>query len=947
LTVLFFNAQSLCGKLADLHDFVYSRPNVPIVVGVVETWLNNVMPDCCINVPGFVILRFDRPTHGGGIMLLVKENYNIVDSKCLTFGSIQVLYADIECELSVNNVVRFVCVYRPPNSDMTSSLSFLKALESNIAPFNCNKPVIVMGDFNLTKIDWSVPCPTVNHTTADVKLILFSQRSGFKQVVTLPTHDHNITDLVFVSHDNLIVSVDVDIPFSTSDHSSIEFQMVNNTPKAGTCTHDSLNCSTLPAVDKLDFDNIDHAGFAAELLHTDWPSIFSEDFSIDYAWEQFSKRIMSLVAKFTPIKVSFIPSGNTRFPFDIQRLIRMKKASWSTYKKFRRESDKKIFRNLAKLVRNRINTFRKEREERILRSASVKKFYAYVAEHMNVTSHMGPLRDHHGKPIISDFDKAEAFNHFFHSVFTIDDNNMPDFTRRTAANMDMPVFAPEEVRAVLLEAKNSNACGPDGCSSKFLKFFPELCVPLCKLFNMSMRQQAVPQAWKLANVVPIYKGKGSKLDVTNYRPISLTNVFCKLMEKLVRKRIVKYLDTNELISVSQSGFRSGRSTLSQLLLSHFKLIDGVNNRSCIDGVYTDLSKAFDSISHKKLLLKLHAYGVNLNVCKWIEHFLSDRRQRVIINDCVSGWLGCTSGVPQGSVLGPILFLVYINDLPDCVKYSDIFLYADDAKILKCINCMLDCIHFQIDIDAIVAWCVSWQLKLNVSKCLFIRYGLVDRPLLDYMMSGALLKKVDVTNDLGVMFDTKLSFSTHCNSVANKGFMRANMLLKCFHTRDYDLQIKLFNTFVRPVLEYNSPVWSPHLVKDIAIIERVQKYFTKNLRGLRKIPYLQRLTILGQPTLQSRRTRADLIYLFKILNGYVDNNLKKFFVQSLNVSTCEMTLRGHANKLFIPKPRTDLIKFNFVYRVSKCWNSLPSLVCDTNSLAIFKSRLADYLMHNNV
>ena len=208
------------------------------------------------------------------------------------------------------------------------------------------------------------------------------------------------------------------------------------------------------------------------------------------------------------------------------------------------------------------------------------------------------------------------------------------------------------------------------------------------------------------------------------------------MEKLVRKSIVEHLEANNLISAFQSGFRSGRSTLFQLLLSQCKLVDGCNNRSSIEGVYTDLSKAFDSISHAKLLVNLYAYGISPYVCKWIESFLCNRRQRVIINDTVSGWLDCSSAwVPQGSILGPILFLLYINDLPDYIQYSEIFLYADDTKIFKRIHCMLDCINFQCDIDAIVAWCVAWQLTLNVSKCLFIRYGLVDRPLLDYYKSG--------------------------------------------------------------------------------------------------------------------------------------------------------------------------------------------------------------------
>jgi hypothetical protein len=359
-------------------------------------------------------------------------------------------------------------------------------------------------------------------------------------------------------------------------------------------------------------------------------------------------------------------------------------------------------------------------------------------------------------------------------------------------------------------------------------------------------------------------------------------------------------------------------------------------------VYTDLSKAFDSISHRKLLIKLRDYGIHPSVCNWIEHFLSDRNQRVIINGSVSGWLNCTSGVPQGSVLGPLLFLLYINDLPDCVKHSQIYLYADDAKIFKSVTCRLDCFLLQQDIDAIVAWCSYWQLKLNISKCLYMRFGLVDRPYMEYNMSGIALRNVASTPDLGVIFDSKLSFSQHCNSVANNGFKRAHMLLRCFYTRDRKLLMKLFNTFVLPVLEYNSPVWSPHLAKDIAILERVQKFFTKSLLGLRDIPYKQRLAILHQPSLKMRRTRADLIYLYKILHGFVDSNLKSFFRPVSSIVTSDMNLRGHSQTLYLHKPRIDILKFCFAYRVAKYWNSLPADVCDSNSLSIFKCRLTNYL-----
>jgi hypothetical protein len=508
--------------------------------------------------------------------------------------------------------------------------------------------------------------------------------------------------------------------------------------------------------------------------------------------------------------------------------------------------------------------------------------------------------------------------------------------------MSLPVFSSDEVRHALLSSKNSSSCGPDGCPAKLLKLFPELCVPLTNIFNMSVQQQAIPDAWKLANVVPIYKGKGSKLDVTNYRPISLTNVFCKLMESLIRKKVVDFLDTNNLISESQSGFRSCRSTLSQLLLSKSLLVDAINDRACIDGVYTDLSKAFDSISHKKLILKLRAYGIHPNVCAWTENFLSNRKQRVIINDHMSTWLPCNSGVPQGSVLSSLLFIIYFNDLPDIIQHSKVFLYADDAKILRRIDCRMDCLLFQQDLDALAAWCSTWQLKLNISKCIHIRYGLAERPRFDYHISGILLPSSLSCKDLGVLFDSKLTFSEHCSTIINRGFARANMLLKCFHSRDRNLQINLFNTFVRPILEYNSPVWSPHLNKDINAIERVQKFFTKRLRGLKSLPYEKRLTVLKQPSLKTRRARADLILLYKILHGLVDHNLKKFFLFVSNVLTCVHNLRGHAFKLIAPKPRTDVLKFNFIYRVIMLWNVLPSNICEASSLFTFKNRLDEHL-----
>ena len=323
--------------------------------------------------------------------------------------------------------------------------------------------------------------------------------------------------------------------------------------------------------------------------------------------------------------------------------------------------------------------------------------------------------------------------------------------------MPTPIFSVTDTRKSLSVSSTSISCGPDGVPPLHLKKFPELCSPLCNLFNMSLQQGYVPKTWKTENIVPIYKGKGSTLEVNNYRPISLTNVFCKTLERLIRCSIVSHLEFEKLLSPCQSGFRSGLSTLTQLTHDQLLINNNINQLRCVDGAYTDLSKAFDTISHKKLLLKLQAYGIQGSLLKWIESFLSDRSQSVVINSTLSGHKPCISGVPQGSVLSPLLFIIiFINDLPDCIKNSTILLYADDAKLLKPITCRLVCFLLQQDLDAFAAWCLTWQDQLNISKCLWTRFVLAHKPI---------ITQVTTTNDLSVTFDSKLNFSSHCHRVA--------------------------------------------------------------------------------------------------------------------------------------------------------------------------------------
>ena len=644
---------------------------------------------------------------------------------------------------------------------------------------------------------------------------------------------------------------------------------------------------------------------------------------------------MSLIIKYTPTKRINCTHRVASLPANIMRLINLKQSAWRQYKKHKSISNKKIFYRLAKTVKNSIFAYRKVKEENILLSGSIKKFYNYARSRMGPLTSIGPIKDTNGLLVENDLDKAELFNDFFHSVYISDDDNAPPFENRTNVIMPTPTFTRADVKRALSESKNSSSCGPDGCPPLLLKKFPELCEPLCDIFNMSLVQGYVPAAWKVAHVTPIYKGKGSVLDITNYRPISLTNVFCKTLERLIRGKIMSHLESNNLLSTAQSGFRTKHSALTQLTNAQAFISNNLNKLNCVDGVYTDLSKAFDTISHKKLILKLQAYGIQGPLLNWIKSFLTDRKQSVHINSALSSFKTCISGVPQGSVLSPIIFILYINDLPDCIKHSQIFLYADDAKLLKSITCRLDCILLEQDLDAVVAWCLTWQLSLNITKCLYIRFGLANKPQFNYSLSGIVLSHVQSVNDLGIVFDSKCDFSLQCHKMAAKGFARVNVLLRSFYTKDRSLQCKLYTTFVRPILEYNSPIWSPHLNKNILILERVQKYVTKNLKGLSNKTYKERLAILQLHTLECRRNYYDLVFLYKILHGSNDR-LKSLFPPS--VLNTNMTLRRHSLQLYIPKPRSDIVKFSFCNRVSNLWNSLPAFICNASSISVFKKLL---------
>ena len=468
----------------------------------------------------------------------------------------------------------------------------------------------------------------------------------------------------------------------------------------------------------------------------------------------------------------------------------------------------------------------------------------------------------------SDDQAAQELKAFFKSVFVIEDSKeMPEFTDRTKNGSTLSEFSvtPEEVCRKLEGLKSDKSPGPDSLHPAMLKKLAGvLCTPLATLFNLSLKSGQLPDDWKCANVTAIHK-KGNRSDVGNYRPVSLTSVPCKIMESLIRSQMLDFLDSQAQLAHEQHGFTHGRSCLTNLLESLEEWTRSLDDGFGLDIVFLDYQKAFDTVPHKRLIKKLRSYGINGNLLKWIEEFLIGRKMRVVLNESVTDWEKVLSGVPQGSVLGPLLFLLYVNDIPEVVKCS-VRMFADDTKIWQVIRDEKDCLKLQEDLQSLEAWSEKWLLRFNAAKCKIMHMGRDSGAKYHLYDSNELkeLKITEVERDLGILVSKHLRWGEQCGKAAGKAMSVLGMIRRTFEMLDEKGFILLYNTYVRPHLEYCVQAWSPYLKKDIECLEKIQRRATKMIFGYSKLTYNERLKRLKLFTLEQRRERGNLIEVFKIL-----------------------------------------------------------------------------------
>ena len=424
------------------------------------------------------------------------------------------------------------------------------------------------------------------------------------------------------------------------------------------------------------------------------------------------------------------------------------------------------------------------------------------------------------------------------------------------------------------------------------------------------------------------------LETINYRPVSLTAVLSKVLESIIRDHLLEHMTVNGLFADEQHGFVPGRSCTTQLLLAIEDWTEKLENGEPVDVIYLDFRKAFDSVPHQRLINKLRSYGLGQNLTSWIANFLTGRTQRVIVEGTYSEWTAVESGIPQGTVLGPILFVLFINDLPDSVR-SSCLLFADDAKIYTTVGECSGSNQIQHDLDELDKWANKWQMAFNSTKCKSLHLG-NNNIKHQYSMCNTTLAQTTAERDLGVNIDDSLKFHKHTSAVVNKANQIMAVIRKSFEHLDRTTIPLLYKTLVRPHLEYGNAIWGPHFTLDQKAVERVQRRATRLIPSIRDLPYEERLRELDLPSLAYRRRRGDMIQTYKIINGIDRLDKSKLFTPSPSTTT-----RGHRNKLYHPHAHKQVRRHSFSFRVLPDWNSLPPKVIESDTLNAFKRQLDDH------
>lgn len=898
------------------------------IIAITETWLNRTVLDSEILPPHFCIHRKDREetradTRGGGLLLAIDCSLPS-RRRCDLEPSCEILVAELTPSRRAK--LALVLCYRPPGSDRAS---FFQCFEQTL--FHVSREfsyVCVLGDFNLPHIDWNEPITCLN--AVDNAFIHIVYSFSLSQLNLAPSNDHNnVLDLVFCNSPDLINDLCNLESVFPSDHNVLSFTLsvaIANRPRLARNVYNfkRANIEQLQHI-------VAYSGVLESMLNCT---------NVDSMYDNWQDTVTLAIDTCVP-KVQIRNSRDPPwFDSEARHIVNRKHTAWRRAKSQNTEATWSRYRR----IRNETRILLKAKHNSYIASLdqickdNPKRFWSFFRS--KTKSHALPTVLMDGdRELTSPLEKANLFNEYFCSVFTQPDlDALPVITDPTEVLIPDPTFTADHVMSVLKNLDVNTAFALGDLSPFILKHCSISLAPsLACLFNASLLSGCVPLCWKRANIVPIHK-KGDKHNVSNYRPISLLNSVSKVMERCIVNYLYPFL--RNVIHPYQHGFMRGRSCSSQLLKVYHNIGKILDRGGQVDIVYLDFSKAFDSISHNLILYKLkYLFGFSEQLLSWMHSYLSQRTQRVVVEGVESSWCPVSSGVPQGSNVGPLLFLLFINDLPNAAPNSTTALFADDSKCFKKIDSLSDCELLQNDLDGLHRWSQSWKMLFNASKCRVMTITRNHNPyVFNYSMNGSNLQHVGCFKDLGVVFNTKLSFNTHIDALICKSNQVNGLIKRCVgYNAPVNVKLHLYKTLTMSIMNYCSEIWSPQGHTKIKALESIQRSMTKYILNDYDMSYVERCVELELLPLTFRREINDLLFAFKIIHNLVAVD----FNEEMHIVSPSHSRTAHGILLEQRHVRTETFYASYFNRIVHLWNILPLDIRTSQSLCVFKQNLSRF------
>lgn len=916
-------------------------------IAMAETWWTPSHLDSEYFSNEYTVYRKDRCatnsefSRGGGVAVAVKSKLQ----SCLIDLPAEASVLESICvKIRVNDKSFIIyCCYIPPNMSTEKYELHLKAVEH--IQSNDEDTTLIVGDFNLPKIVWTqcdddnTLIPSHNYSEKDAMVTDFFYNHGFSQMNGVKNADNNILDLLFASSNENILVKETDMPLSRIDHYHPPIEIFIDT-YSNSSYEIPVSWTKIYNYADTNFDEMNEF-FANYDIEN---ALNSSDVNSSSAC--IYNMIYSAIDLYTPSKT--VRSRN-RPPWYNRELMSLKNKKNNAYRKFIRNKNaaNKIFyeavRKEFQLSQKYLyDSYMLEMEAQIAQDP--KSFWRYV--NLKRKSSGFPSNMTYKDQTVSGCQQVcDIFASFFRDTYINDEavENENEFSRLPSSRMNISTisFTEEEVRTAMLGLDAKKSSGADNIHPNILIGCAQSLAPMItRLFNRSLELGNYPDAFKIGHITPIYKS-GLKNVASNYRGVSVLPTLAKLFDSLMTTAIMSAV--KDIISSKQHGFMSGRSTATNLLLYSNYVINALEDGFQVDAIYTDFMKAFDRVKPSILIRKLRYLGVHSSLLQWIKSYLTKRRQCVKINGYKSNMFDVTSGVVQGSHLGPILFLLFINDITDYIDDCHILLFADDVKIYTKIKSIADSMRFQKAIQNLENWCSENELYLNFDKCKIITFARKRNVvILDYFLHEKVVKRTSEIVDLGVTIDSKFSFDKHVEQIISKAKSKMGFLKRiCWNMNDVYALKSIYCSLVRSTLEYCNVVWNPFYAVYTNQIESIQKQFI--LYVFRRLnwpdrlnlpPYSNRCNLINIESLERRRSNACLFFMFDLFTFRIDaNEIRNLMI----AKEPTRTLRTHL--LFrIYRHRTNYGINEPINRITSLSNRIAPYFSFTMSREMFRAHI---------